>query len=414
MTALKTIFRSALFLLVPVAVAAQDTAVFVHGAWKDAMIMAKQQNKPVFVDLWFLGCMPCKRMVDETFAQKDVAAYMNANFICYKSDINVEMDGKLLSRKYGASGFPHYLYINPDGSLIEAGSGFMGAPRFLENLKTVVANGKAGKVKKFSNSMDITYPEVYNDLYFKKPTEQSPNRKELINKWMAEQKDLSSELSYLMMVRGFGALDEQYASYFIDHAVELANAYGARQVGTTVYTRLSKKAGELGSKKDKAAFEALVAKVKPVYDAHDWKIFGKIISEAYYKNTGDYSVYANFIETSGFYTLADKASFAGKTAELVKGNKALLARLDSWMSENEINNQSKYALEGLYYTKAVVKYFLDNNEEAKKYLEAANKAALSPKSANREGIDGLSVALGAGKKDFSPKAPYVMVPLTMD
>ncbi|MCK7555337.1 thioredoxin domain-containing protein [Chitinophaga sedimenti] len=413
MTAFKKIFRASLCLLMPLTVAAQkDSAHFIQGEFKTVQARARAENKPIFVDLYFVGCIPCKRMEDETFKDKEVAEYLNKNFICYKSDINKEKDGKELSRKYGASGFPHYLYIMPDGRLIESGLGFSGARRFPEALKQIDANGKAGKVKKFSTAMNLTYPQVYNDLYDKAPAAQSPDRKKLINDWMAQQQDLSSEVSYLMMIRGMGLLEDKYVHYFIDHVQQLANDYGQRQVATSVYKKVSQRAGELGAKKDKAGFDALIRNVKPVYTENEWRIFGKIIQEPYYRAAGDENAFVDYVNDAGYYAVMEKAQLAVKSLPAAKSQRDALARMGAWLTDAEINKEkSGLVKQGLLYVRASMEYYLGANDLAKQSLDKALVLG-GEKPANKQLVDNLSAAIAAGKTDYKVKMP--LFPMVMN
>lgn len=120
-----------------------DTGIeFFEGSWTEAVAKAKQENKPIFMDIYASWCAPCKLLKKETFTDPDVARYFNANFI------NVSMDGETtegakLALHYQIPHFPTLLIIDTTEKTIHDTSGFVAPKDFL-------LFGKEG-VKKFNH-----------------------------------------------------------------------------------------------------------------------------------------------------------------------------------------------------------------------------------------------------------------------
>lgn len=79
----------------------------------DAIKLAKEEGKPLFIDTYAKWCIPCKKM-DAVFRDRDVAQILNDNFI----NVKVNMDqpyGKDYQRKYGVVFLPTFLFLDKTG-----------------------------------------------------------------------------------------------------------------------------------------------------------------------------------------------------------------------------------------------------------------------------------------------------------
>ncbi len=90
-------------------------------AWSDALLLrAKQENKPLLISIGYAACHWCHVMEHECFEDEEVAAVMNANFICIKVDReerpdidHIYMDA--LQMMSGSGGWPLNIVALPDG-----------------------------------------------------------------------------------------------------------------------------------------------------------------------------------------------------------------------------------------------------------------------------------------------------------
>lgn len=104
---------------------------FHKGTWDEAVKLAKEEGKPIFLDISASWCGPCKRLKATTFIDSKVGDLYNASFI------NVMVDGEKgegieLARKYKIRGFPSLIFIDSDGQLIAQTAGYRNPEQFIE------------------------------------------------------------------------------------------------------------------------------------------------------------------------------------------------------------------------------------------------------------------------------------------
>lgn len=109
---------------------------FHKGTWKEALALAKKENKLIFVDVYATWCGPCKRLKANTFSNKKVGQFYNQNFI--NVALNGEKgDGVMLMRKYNLRSFPSLLFIDEKGNVVTKTVGYHNADQFLQLGKKV-------------------------------------------------------------------------------------------------------------------------------------------------------------------------------------------------------------------------------------------------------------------------------------
>jgi uncharacterized protein YyaL (SSP411 family) len=83
--------------------------------FEEALKQAKQQGKPVLVDVMATWCEPCKHMQRDVWSRPDVGELS-------KSFVPVQVDGDLrsdLKAKLGVHGYPVTIFLSPEGTEIE-------------------------------------------------------------------------------------------------------------------------------------------------------------------------------------------------------------------------------------------------------------------------------------------------------
>jgi len=103
---------------------------FFKGSLKEALAVAKVENKFIFADVYATWCGPCKKL-KTTFKDAEVGAYFNKNFINIRIDGETE-DGIKWRNRYGVRSYPTLLIIGSDGNVKTRAEGFM-KPRILIN-----------------------------------------------------------------------------------------------------------------------------------------------------------------------------------------------------------------------------------------------------------------------------------------
>lgn len=115
-----------------------ETGIAFHkGTWNEALQLAKEQGKPIFLDISASWCGPCKMLKSKTFPNQKVGEFYNTNFI------NVAVDGEKgegieLARKYKIKGYPSLIYVDKNGKLISQTAGYRNPTQFIDIGKQIV------------------------------------------------------------------------------------------------------------------------------------------------------------------------------------------------------------------------------------------------------------------------------------
>jgi thioredoxin-related protein len=129
--------------------AATNTPVGDEIAWQkydDGLKLASQSNRPILVDFYTNWCGWCKKMDKTTYADPTVVEYMKTKFVAVK--VNAEsreaielpsgkIDGRMLARSFGVTGYPSIWFLESDGKKINNLPGFVPPERFIHVLRYI-------------------------------------------------------------------------------------------------------------------------------------------------------------------------------------------------------------------------------------------------------------------------------------
>ncbi len=96
---------------------------FFEGTFKEALLKAKDLNKPIFLDFYATWCGPCKKLKRTTFKDEEVGTYFNANFINIAVDGETK-EGRQLMRKYNIRSYPSLLIVDSSGEVKARTTGY--------------------------------------------------------------------------------------------------------------------------------------------------------------------------------------------------------------------------------------------------------------------------------------------------
>ena len=112
-----------------------DTPAVVWGSdYQQALIQAKDQNKPVLLAFHASWCPPCKEMKRSTYHDQAVIDAAK-QFIPVMIDYDTQKD---LVLKYEVNSIPAYRVLKPDGTLARAFVGYQSADEFVQALQNAL------------------------------------------------------------------------------------------------------------------------------------------------------------------------------------------------------------------------------------------------------------------------------------
>ncbi len=117
-------------LLIVGGLVAQGGISFTEGSWDEILKKAKAEDKIIFMDAYATWCGPCKLMAKNSFPDRAVGEFFNANFVNVKVDME-KGEGTQLAREYKVRAYPTLLFINGNGELVHSGIGYRGPDELL-------------------------------------------------------------------------------------------------------------------------------------------------------------------------------------------------------------------------------------------------------------------------------------------
>jgi len=111
-------------------------------SWEQIKQKAKTENKYIFLDMYTTWCGPCKAMDKNVYSAKLVGDFYNQGFISVKVQLDSTDADKIdtkawyktaqeLGRLYNITAYPSYVFLNPEGALVNKQAGLVSTKVFL-------------------------------------------------------------------------------------------------------------------------------------------------------------------------------------------------------------------------------------------------------------------------------------------
>lgn len=125
-------------------------------SWIEVREKAKRENKHILLDCFTTWCGPCKMMDSDVYPNSNVGKYFNQYFVC----VRVQMDrtpndskwvqswynqARDFGKQYRIDGYPTFVFLSPDGDIVEKGSGYKIAQDFIALAQAALKPGKVYK-----------------------------------------------------------------------------------------------------------------------------------------------------------------------------------------------------------------------------------------------------------------------------
>ncbi|UNY98513.1 thioredoxin fold domain-containing protein [Zhouia spongiae] len=380
---------------------------FEPGSWDDVLEKAQQEGKPVFVDLYFTGCMPCAEMDKRVFPDPKVATILNNDFITYK--VNVYKDeekvlGERLMKKYGITGFPTFLLLAPDQHIIAIESGFIGVDNLVNLLAEAKAKNREKTFKDYSPSFNLQYPDFYN-TYFE--TKKLKATQEEIEAYLDAQPDKMAEIPFLVMLKL--VYKGKYAAYYIEHAQELAEKYGEKRVSMSMLSKVPARAKELAKNSDYKAYDKMLADLKTIFSPADWQRLSiETLYQPYYKESKDATWFIGKIKNGG-YDWQDKSNAYAQIIIDSGSDRSVLSLL-----YKEYKKYSPKNTKADIYKEALILSYLGKYNQAAESIKGIDKAKDSYGTSDDDIAQLLAAIQNKNLNNFKPKKAWDPKPFSMD
>lgn len=112
-----------------------------------ALPIAKEQGKFIFIDFYTSWCGYCKKMDRDVFSKKEVIDLLNNDFIAVKIDGDskkqLDIDGykiterDIAKKEFKVKGYPTYWWLTPSGKKLHSESGYAPADFWINALNTI-------------------------------------------------------------------------------------------------------------------------------------------------------------------------------------------------------------------------------------------------------------------------------------
>lgn len=241
---------------------------------------AKKENKLIFVDCYFTGCIPCAQMDENVFPNKLIKAEMEKNFLMLKVDIFKDKLGDTLKVQHILNGFPTFLILNGDGKLLSASSGYKDPG----NLIALFADARQRAAKqKFLSGYSTRYEEKKYPAFYIEfcKTRKGPSGAALAA-YSDTLKNFKAENALLPYLVTRSADEKAIETIFADYN-GYASLYGEEVLQPVIDYGLNQKLGKaLKTNTDQATFDNFLASEKGKFPDKTWKICLQTLSSRYY------------------------------------------------------------------------------------------------------------------------------------
>lgn len=210
---------------------------FFHGTFAEALAKAKTDNKLVFMDAFAEWCGPCKRMAATVFVDEKVGKFMNANFICLKTDME-KGEGPELSRKFDVSAYPTLLFLNSEGGLVQRTVGALPADGFVTAAKQAL--GKVDNTKEFEKSYAEGKREPELILSYVRALNRSGKSSlKIVNEYL-QKADMKQPMTLKIIFEGTSQADSKVFDQLIKNRAAIVALYSEQQVKDKIENAIEK------------------------------------------------------------------------------------------------------------------------------------------------------------------------------
>jgi len=273
---------------------AQQGISFIH-SFKEAMALAKKENKIIFMDAYTTWCGPCKKLNREVFNQKEVGEYFNENFINLKMDME-KGEGIALTEEYRVYLYPTLLFIDQNGKEVHRTAGFRTVPQFMELGEAALDPSRQSASMADQYAAGKREPAFLLEYATSLYESGKGGQEGIISEFLETQEDWSNEMNLKLIYKMVETVDSPLFAYLSKNQTQFEKYLPATQVKGRIDNIIYSSIYQLGENPNLNSVKSIFEKA---YPGKSDKLF------ASYKMR-------NFIETE------NPTAFANAATEYVK------------------------------------------------------------------------------------------------
>jgi thiol-disulfide isomerase/thioredoxin len=181
-------------------------------SWKDILLMAKKENKLIFLDAYTTWCGPCKYLQSKVFTDNEVGVYFNKTFINVKIDME-DGEGIRLAGEFDVQAYPTLLFINADGKPVHKKVGAMEAKDFLHFGQDAINKNRQYFTIKSKAAKGEFNPEYFHRWIHDAEEMEDPDADSLITRFLNSVKSRRMEKEILEIMLDHASLDPEQTDF---------------------------------------------------------------------------------------------------------------------------------------------------------------------------------------------------------
>ena len=204
-----------------------DGMQFFHGTFEEALEIAKEEDKLIFVDAFTTWCGPCKKMSKNVFPQKEVGDFYNENFINMKMDMESQA-GRKFESTYTVGSYPTFLFINGAGDIVLKDKGAKPVESFIKVGKAALSkHDSSEKFAKMYEEGDRSPKTVLK--YIKSLNRNGENSLKVANDYLKKSTPMNEE-NLKILYEATTQADSRIFDKFLQNETKLSSLLGEEKI----------------------------------------------------------------------------------------------------------------------------------------------------------------------------------------
>lgn len=208
---------------------------FFEGSFNDALALAKQQNKIVFIDCYTKWCGPCKRLQSMVFTNNEAGDFYNKNFINFKIDMESQA-GLEFGVTYPVRAYPTLFYISPIGKVVYNHVGGTDVQGLIGYGKNAIAEfDKIGDLENEWSKGNRDYDFVLK--YIKSLNNANKSTLKTANEYLSSKPEISADQKAVFIYEATSECDSKLFDMMIsnEYMKSIKKIYAEKEISNKIY-----------------------------------------------------------------------------------------------------------------------------------------------------------------------------------